>query len=81
MHPLELFTTTSVTSTTDSTEDSDGWARVDSSGPHNPEDLRQFMTMNDYLFSYPDSSGDDYDPPVNAFTWRLRRQPRGTPPL
>jgi hypothetical protein len=65
--PLELLTTTSVTSSTDSTEDSDGWAGVDSSGLHNPEDLRQFMTMNDYLFGYPDSNEDDYDPSRECF--------------
>jgi hypothetical protein len=39
-HPLWLLTTTSVTSSIDSMEDSDGWAGVDSSGLHNPEDLR-----------------------------------------
>jgi hypothetical protein len=48
-------------------EDSDRWAGVDSSGPHNPEDLPQFMTMNDYLFNHPDSSEDDYDPSRECF--------------
>jgi hypothetical protein len=67
-HPLELLTTTLVASTTDSTEDSDRWVGVDSSGPHNPEDLCQFMTMNDYLFGYPDSNEDDYDPSRECFS-------------
>jgi hypothetical protein len=37
---LELLATTSVTSSTDSTEDSDGWAGANFSRLHNPEGLR-----------------------------------------
>jgi hypothetical protein len=48
-------------------EDSDGWARVDSSRPHNPKDLLHFMTMDDYLFGYPNSNEDDYDPSRECF--------------
>jgi hypothetical protein len=38
--PFELSTTTSVPSTTGSSEDSDGWAGVDSSRLQSPKDLR-----------------------------------------
>jgi hypothetical protein len=65
--PLELLATTSVTASTNSTEDSDGWVRVDFSRLHNPKDLRQFMAMYDYLFGCPDSDSDDYDPSRECF--------------
>jgi hypothetical protein len=54
---------------------------VDSSRLHNPEDLRQFMTMNDYLFGYPDSNEDDYDPSRECFHMEVEEIARGMPPL
>jgi hypothetical protein len=65
--PFELSTTTSVPSTTGSSEDSDGWAGVDSSRLQSPKDLRQFMTVDDYPFGYHASVEDNYDPSRECF--------------
>jgi hypothetical protein len=64
---LELLATTSVTSSTDSTEDSDGWAGADFSRLRNPGALRQFMGVYDYLFDCPDSDEEYYDPSRECF--------------
>jgi hypothetical protein len=64
---LELLETTSMTSSADSTEDSDGWARANFSGLRNPEDLRQFMGACDYLFNCPNSDEEDYGPSRECF--------------
>jgi hypothetical protein len=58
---------TPVPPTTDSLEDSYGWARVVSPGLHNLEDLCQLATMNEYLFDYHESSEDNYDPSRECF--------------
>jgi hypothetical protein len=65
--PFELSTATSMPSTTGSSEDSDGWAGVDSSRLHSLEDLRQFMTVDDYPFGYHASDEDNYDPSRECF--------------
>jgi hypothetical protein len=64
---FELLAITSETSSTDSSEDSDGWADVDFSELHDPEGLRRFMGACDYLFSCPDSDGEDHDPSRECF--------------
>jgi hypothetical protein len=62
-----LLATTSVTSSTDSVEDSDGWAKADFSGLCNPEGLILLMGAYDYLFGCPDSDEDKYDPSRECF--------------
>jgi hypothetical protein len=64
---LELLATTSVKSSADSMEDSDGWAGADFFGLRNPEGLCQFMGAYDYLFYCPDSDEEDYDPSCECF--------------
>jgi hypothetical protein len=64
---LELLATTSVTSSVDSMEDSDGWAGADFSGFCKPEGLRQFMGACHYLFDCPNSDEDGYDPSRECF--------------
>jgi hypothetical protein len=49
---LELLATTSVTSSIDSAENSEGWAGADFSRICNSEDLHQFIGVCDYLFDY-----------------------------
>jgi hypothetical protein len=65
--PFEFSTTTSVPSTTSSSEYSDGWVRVDSSGLHSLENLRQFMTVDDCPIGYHASEEDNYDPSCECF--------------
>jgi hypothetical protein len=64
---LELLAATSVTSNADSVEDSDGWAGANFSRLHNPQGLRRFTGACDYLFDFPDSDEEDYDPSHECF--------------
>jgi hypothetical protein len=64
---FELLATTLETSSTDSSEDSDGWASADFSELHDPERLRWFMGAYDYSFNSPDSNGEDHDPSHECF--------------
>jgi hypothetical protein len=65
--PLEFLTTTSMPSSTDSTEGSDGWAGGDSAGLRNLEDPCQFVAPYDEFFGCSDSNEDDYDPLRECF--------------
>jgi hypothetical protein len=38
------------------------------------------MTMNDYLFGYPDSNEDDYDPSHECFHVEVKEIAPGMPP-
>jgi hypothetical protein len=64
---FELLATTSETSSTDSSEDSDGWAGADFSGLHDPEGLHRFMGACNYLFNCLDSDGEDHGPSRECF--------------
>jgi hypothetical protein len=64
---FELSGTTTETSSTDSSEDSDGWTGADFSGLRNLEGLRRFVGVYNNPLNFPDSDGKNYDPSCECF--------------
>jgi hypothetical protein len=60
----EVLATTEIASSTNSDKDNDSWAGADFSGLDNPEALRRFISVSDYLLH-----GGNFDNGGYELTW------------
>ena len=75
---LDLFTTTSAHTHTDSSEEDEAWAGADFSELCDPEAMRRFLAASDYCFGYSNSNDEGtYDPTRECFHVELRMPSTG----